>query len=228
VHRTTLAGTERWTRRTARASTLHRRTSLKNRLPWHRTTGSGTHCAADRNSRLHRRRSCSRTHGSFVHRSRAGLRNDHARGRRWRSNWLCRNRRRWRSARRNHGRRWLGRRWYYGRWPRTNRRSGYGRRRGKRGWYWRRNHGPRSNHWRRRWLSHGGCRRGRCWLYYRRCNCCGMTNRSRRGSRRFLHRRLRHWCMNHRRRHNPRGNRRRNRLFLLRNCLQHIPGTRDV
>jgi hypothetical protein len=55
-----------------------------------------------------------------------------------------------------------------------------------------------------------------------------MTNSSRRGGRRFIYRRLRHWPMRHGRRHNPRGNWRSNRFLLLRNCLQHIPGTRDV
>ena len=80
MHRPALARTQRRTRR-AWSSARHRRTTLKNWLPRNRTSGYGTR-AADRHSRLHRRRS--RTQRSLVHRPWPGLRNDHARqGRRW-------------------------------------------------------------------------------------------------------------------------------------------------
>ena len=224
MHRTTLTRTKRRTRWASRATTLHGRTTLKNRLPGHGTTRRGTHCAADRNSRLHRWWSWS--HGRFVHRPRPSLRNDHARRGR-RSNWLCHNRRRWRSARRSHRNCWRRRSWCYGRCRRTHRRRSHRQRRDRRVWNWRRNERSRSNGWSRRSCCHGNCRRHR-WLCYWRCNRCRMTHRGRRCSRRFFHRRLRDWRMRHGRRHSTRCNGWRNRFLLLRNRLQHISGTRDV
>jgi hypothetical protein len=219
MHRPALARTQRWARRT---SARNRRTALKDwlsrhRTPGHRTPRHGTIQAADWNSGLHQR--WRRPHRSFVHRSRPGLWNDHARRRRLRSDRTRHNRNSWRSARGDHWR--YGRRWTLG------------HRRRRRGTYGRCNDGRRRN--RRRCCRR---RRHRSW-----------NNRSRRSSRhgrgRRYHCRLRcrwrgHWPANARRRgrccrsigrcrcHGTRRHRWRDRFLLLSNRSQHIPGTGNV
>lgn len=134
MHRPTLAGTQRRTRR-AWSSPGHGRTALKNWLTGHWTTGRGAR-AADGNSRagsaevgrsrLHWRRS--RPHWGFVYGTRSSLGNDHAgrgrsRGSLSHGRWC-----RWRRAGRNCWRRG-------GNWSLRRRRLGQRRRRKRaRGW----------------------------------------------------------------------------------------------
>jgi hypothetical protein len=166
MHRATLAGTERGTR----CSGSLRTRALENRLARDGTArGWARRCSgrglADGRSRLDRR---------LVHRTRAGLRHDHAR--RWSANGRCGPRRSCCCRRRSSGRRlrsggsgncgWRSDRWC--------------RRLGRRGnWSGCRGTGRRGR-WRRRRSNHGGsgpwlwndqpwCRRRfGCWLWRRR------------------------------------------------------------
>ncbi len=215
MHRAPLTRTQRRTRRANSGRTRGART-LKNRLARNGTPRHGTRC--DRRPRLHcghrtRRR-------SFIHRTRPGLRNDHARSRRlWRNRRGRRARRdyrRWRlRRRRNRGRHgprersdpgnWLGRTRNWRRDLRRSRRccshnrSGLLRRRRNHDWFRRRHRFSRnmgSSHWR--------------------------CSRSGRLCRRRHHCRL---CHNWRSR---RTHRRRHRFLLLRNRLQHVSRTGNV
>jgi hypothetical protein len=226
MHRATLAGTKRRTRGT-RGSACHWRTALKNRLAWNWTPRHWTRGAGNGNSGLDWRRWPQR---GLVHWTWSGLWNDHARRWRRRSCRTGRNQRRCRRTRRNnwrHGRgrslHWCGRHhltrrhtdWRRRKRTRNRRRCRRRRDRG-RSLLWRRNNGPRRRN--------GGCRRHGYWrnrrcgqrtadrrlrccrLFYLRCN---MRTRSRRRNRAQRHR----W---------------RGSFLLLRDCLQHIPGTRNV
>jgi len=209
MHRTALARTQ-WTRRTS-AGRLGTWT-LKNWLPWHRTTGRGTHSPGG-SAGL-----CNRSGGprrwSFVHWTRSSLRNNHAR--RWRLRRArnhgrsrmrrgrgrlrcgrCCNRRRSRchSRRRRRSRTWLCRnRWGSLNWSRSRRCSGPLRHGsddfGPRSWWWRCRTRRRSGRW--RWSCHRCCNRGLC---------------------------------RDRRRDRPRWSR---SFLLLRNRFQHISGPGDV
>ena len=171
MHGTTLT----WTQRPRRASARHHRTrTLKDWLSRHGTPGHGTHRPCWRTGL------CNRRHRprwrSFVHRTRSGLRNDHARRRRLRrpcNHWRRGTRRsRWNLRRGRHRDRRCGwRRWCNhccGRRRETRRcrsrrrgcdhaRSG-GRNHGRRRFLrWRRNH----------FGTHSRCRRFRCRNYRR-------------------------------------------------------------
>ncbi len=213
MHGTTLTRTQ-WPGRT---SARNRRTrTLKNWLSRHGTPGHGTHRSRRRTGLCDR---CHRTRWrSFVHRTRSGLRNDHARRRRLRR--TCNH---WRS--------------------RTRR----GRRNLRRGWRRRRNHGGRSRrhrgtrrcHSRRRDCNHarsGGWNHGSRWLLRWRRNHFRPRSRGRRfrcRNHRRRGRRCRSWRW--RRNHRLRGDRRRcrtsrwrHRFLLLRDSFQHVSRAGDM
>jgi hypothetical protein len=221
MHGTALAGTQ-WTRRTA-AGRLRTR-ALKNGLPRHGTAGCGTH-GPGRSARLCNRRDRPGRRG-LVHRTRPGLRNDHAwrrrlrraRNCRWRSGTRCSHRSlrssrcgdRRRSRRNGHRRRRRGTR------QRRNRR---------RNWSLDRNLGRScgrsrllhygSNRWRpHRWRRHWSCR---------------SRNRGRGGRWRWSCHRWRsngfsHDCW----RNGGSRARRRHYFFLLRDGFQHISRPGDM
>jgi hypothetical protein len=149
----------------------------------------------------------------LVHRTRSGLRNNHAR--RWRLR-RCGSRR-WRNRPRRRSRRLRccrccsRRRWRRRRSGRRNRARRCGNCRSGGGW----------RHWRSRLLcrrsDHCGSRRGRC-------NCGRRGRRSRRWRR--LYWRHSHRLSRHRRRRGP--SRGRRCLLLLRDGFEHISRPRDV
>jgi|HubBroStandDraft_6_1064221.scaffolds.fasta_scaffold159713_2 hypothetical protein len=216
MHRPALARTQRWARCTRR-SARHRRTPLKDWLPRHRPSRYGTIQPANWNSGLHRR--WRRSQRSLVHRSRSGLRNNHARHRRLRSNRTRRNGSRRRSARGYGGRRCRrGNLCHRRRRRRTCRRCAHGRGWNRRRGYRRRNHRTWNN-WSRRSSRHRRCRRCHRRLRYRRRNHWPAHASGWRCCRRSMchwrhHRTRRHW--------------RRNRFLLLSNGSQHIPRSGNV
>ena len=213
MHRTALAGTEGRPRRALSSWCSLRTRTLKNWLAgnWpagRRTSGSWGPSVSGRRDRTRRR--------SFVHGTRTGLRNDHARGRRLRRS--CRRngpgcgRCGLRTCRGTHRRRsWRGRGNYRRRGRRSgSRRSGHGR-----GW---RNGGLLCDRGRNRPGRRG--RNGRGGWSRRR--------RRRRGWPRWCRRRdcrlRRYW----RRRGRARRSRRRRSFLLLSDSSQHISGARDM
>jgi len=215
MHRASFARPQRWSRRT---HSLTLRTTLKNWLARHGTTGRRTHGPRG-TTRLRSRRNRA-WRRSFIHRSRPRLGNDHSRrGRlRWASysRGRCRTRRRWRRLGRCRG---CGR-WRSGwcgchGWRRRcwwTRRSRYWRHRSHcRLLHRRRNHcRPRGWRW-RSWRGYGNRRNWR-----RRCRLRGRRRRNRRPGRNRGR-----WRTNGR-------SRSRSRFLLLGNRFQHIPGARDV
>ncbi len=206
MHRTSLSGTQRGTWRSWRLRTR----TLEDRLARFWTSRGGTRRCAR----------CGRR--SFVYRARPCLRHDHARsGCAWyRCYWFGRlrlhrlsGRCRWRCNRDRRRRLWRRNGW---------RGTGDRRRRSYR-------------HHRFRW-NHHGCRRTRCSYAFRsdelrrrsvnrRLGRCGRLWRRWRGG---LDRCRRRRWRRHRFRLRPMYRRMRDCFFLLRNCPENIPRTRDV
>ena len=221
MHGTTLTRTQR-TRRTSARN--HGTRPLKNWLSRYRTPRHGTHRPGWRTGLCDR---CHRTRWRrFVHRTRPGLRNDHARRRRLRrtcNHWCCGTRRcRWNlgsGGRRNRRRRWRRRRNHCGRS--------------------RRRRGTRRRHSRRRDCNHarsGGWNHGSRWLLRWGRNHFWSRSRGRRFRCRN-HRRRRRRCRSWRWRRNHRlgGDRRRCRtswwrhsFLLLRDSFQHVSRAGDM
>ncbi len=219
MHGTALTRTQRPRRTSARH---HRARALKNRLSRHRATRRGTHSpgsCARRSTRLCNRRNRSGRR-SFVHRTRSGLRNDHAR------RWRLRARNCRRCSRAQRGERSLRRSRCGHR--RRCRHNHSGRSRGtRRCRYWRRNWSLAWRHCGRRPLHNGSGHCGpRSW---RRRRNCRRRNRGRGGRRRWSgHRRRSHRSRHHCRRSGWARTRRRHYFFLLRDGFQHISRTGDV